>query len=196
MCYRFAALLLFTVLPAINVLAAPVPAPSAILAIGPPPDPKQTEEDYRKNQREGQTGGIMLARVLSDPTVEKLPLIARMKDPCEWLAKNVRVREEKGGRRLRFTLRTGTRAEQVIILNAFLRANLSTHESSIKLSEQCLRRREEMIPDLEQRIKSASSFPEAANLRKDLHELRTKHIPELRAAIDRAKQIAVIRWAK
>jgi hypothetical protein len=194
--YRFAALLLFSVLPVTNALAAPVPDPSAILALGPPPDPRETVEHFRNNQREGQTGVIMLARVLSDPEVKKLPSIDRMEDPRAWLAENQRVTEEKGGRYLRFTFRASTRAEQVIILNAILRANLSTHEGTIKYGEKCLRDYEEMIPRLEKRIKSAQNPQKAASLQESLHELRTKQIPEFRAAIARRKQFNVIRWAE
>ncbi|HEY7310776.1 MAG TPA: hypothetical protein VH643_15540 [Gemmataceae bacterium] len=194
--YRFAFLLLFTMLPVMNVLAAPVPEPSALLAIGPPPDPRQKEEDYRKNQKEAQTDVVILGTVLYDPAVKKLPSIARRKDAYQWLVENLRVTAERGGRRLRFTFRAGTRAEQVTILNAVLRANLSSHEGPIKCSEEWIRVHERNILDLEERIKATKNPQEAASYRKGIEELRSVRIPELRAAIARVKEIAVIRWAE
>lgn len=196
--YRIAVLmllLLLIVLPVLDVLAAPAPNPYAILAIGPSPDLKVSDEQYRKGQKEAQTCDIHLIRVFRDPEVSKLPSIVRMKDPLPWLRKNLQVAEEDGGRRLRFTFRAGTRAEQVTILNANLRANIANRDGSIKNGEEGLRIVEKDLIGVEQRLKSGTDeFPK--QLVEAIHYLRNKQIPEIRAAIDRVKQTTVIKWAR
>lgn len=186
-------LLLLVVLPVIDVLAVPAPDPSAILAIGPSPDPKVTDEEYRKGQREAQTDITVFQRVLRDPDVKRLPLIARMKDPSVWLARNLRVTEEDKGRHIRFTFRAGTRAEQVSILNAFLRVNLAVRDDSIKTSEEWLRIHEKNLIEAEQRLK-ADEYPK--QLAKSIDYARTKLITETREILARLKQTTVIKWAK
>lgn len=193
--FRLAVLSLFVVLPVLNVLAAPAPAPYAILDIGPPPK-GETAEQYRKDQIEAQTSPSGLSGWWSELKAEKLTCITRLEDPRPWLAKNLRITEEKGGRLLRFTFRAGTRDEQAAILNALLRDNISSHEMSIKGGEECLRTYEKIIVELEQRIKSARNPREAASYQKDIDDLRTIHIPELRAVIARCKQYAAIKWAR
>lgn len=193
--YRLAALSLFVVLPVMNVLAAPAPDPSAILDIGPPPK-GETAEQYRKRLIEGQTFHGTLCKWWSDPEVRKLRVIAPMEDPRPWLAKNLRVTEEREVRRIRLTFRAGTRDEQVVILNALLRVDLFWQESDIPWGEECLRNYEKNILELEQRIKSSRNPREAASYQKDIDDLRTIHIPELRAAIAREKLYVVVKWAK
>lgn len=193
--YPVVSLVLLVVLPVINVRAAPVPDPSAVLALAPPPK-RETPEQFYKDQREGQTSIIMLGRVLSDPEVSKLPLIARMNDPCSWLARNLQVTAEKGGSPLRFNFRAGSRAEQAAILNALLRANLYWQELSIKFGEDIMCKREKDIGELERRIQAAKNPQEVAAHQEGIHNLRTKYIPELQAEIARRKQEVVIRWAR
>ncbi|MHB1425881.1 MAG: hypothetical protein ACYC3I_22175 [Gemmataceae bacterium] len=192
---RLAVLMLLAVLPPMSVLAAPAPDPSAILDIGPPPK-GETAEQYRKRLIQDQTGRISLCDWWSDPEVKKLPSVARFKDPRPWLAKNLRVKDEDD-RRLRFTFRAGTRAEQVTILNALLRVNLSAHDGTIKWGEECIRNYEKAIREYEVRIKWARNTQEAAEYRKGIEEVRSIRVPELRAEIDSLKkQLAVIKWAK
>src|SRR5579875_3373090 len=122
--YRLAVLMLLmllVMLPLMNVLAAPASDPYGILDIAPPPQYK-TVEKHLKDQIEFTTYCAVLNMVRSYPEVEKLPLVASMKDPRPWLAQNLRVKPEGGERLLRFTFRAGKRNEQVTIINAFLRA--------------------------------------------------------------------------
>lgn len=193
--YRLAALSLFVVLPVMNVLAAPAPDPSAILDIGPPPK-GETAEQYRKRLIEGQTFHGTLCTWWTDPEVRKLSSVARFKDARPWLAKNLRVTEEECGRRLRFTFRAGSRAEQVAIINALLRYNLAEAEEAIKRDEYWIRKYQKDILELEQRIKSSRRPKEVASLQDGIDNLRSIRIPELQAVIAREKQLTVIKWAK
>jgi hypothetical protein len=196
--YHLAALMLIAVLPGMNVPAAPAPDPYGILDIGPPPKGK-TAEQYLKFQIERKTSLDILNDVCSDPEVKKLPSVASMEDACPWLAKNLRVTPDEGGRRLRFTFRAGTRNEQVIIINAFLRVSLNWHDIGgidLKWKEECLRMYERNILDLEKRIQSTKDPREAASYQKGIDKMRSVGIPELRAEIARLKQYAVIKWAK
>lgn len=193
--YRIAALMLFTALPLVNVMAAPAPDPSAILDIGPPPK-GETAEQYRKRMIEAQTGRITLCLWMSDTELRKLPVIATMKDPRPWLAKNLRVTEEDGQRRLRFTFRAGKRSEQVAILNALLRVNISCQEHGIKSQEYNLHVLEDYIPELEKRIESVQFRDSVDSYRKQIDELRSIRIPKVRAEIARMQQFAVIKRAR
>lgn len=133
--YRLAVLMLLmllAVLPMMDVLAAPAPDPYAILDIGPPPKGK-TAVQYLKDHIALQTHLDTLNTVCSYPEVKKLPTISALKDGRPWLAKNLRVTPEKGGRLLRFTFRAGKRNEQVTIVNAFLRASILWNESSLDI---------------------------------------------------------------
>lgn len=190
--YCLPALLLFAVLPLLNVRAAPVPAPSAVFQLGPPPK-GESEEQFRKDQIQGKTSHASLSLWWMYLKESKLPSITSRKDPRPWLAKNLRITEENG-RRLRFTFQAGTREEQVIILNALLRACLYWHETTIKSTEEIIRMLENQILDLQERSKTNTK--EAASYQEDIHELHTKQIPACRAAIARCKQFAVIKWAK
>jgi hypothetical protein len=193
--YRLVALLLFAVLPAMSVLAAPAPDPSAILDIGPPPK-GETAEQYRKRLIGAQTCHPTLCKWWSDTEVRKLPSVARFKDARPWLAKNLRVTEEDGERRLRLTFRAGNRAEQLTIINALLRENLAVAEDAIKRDEEWIHIHEKGIRELEERIKSTRDPQQVASHQKGIHYLRTNEIPACRADIARWKQIAVIKWAK
>ena len=88
--------------------------------------------------------------------MNKLPSVARLKDDFRpWMVKNLHVTQEDGERRLRLTFRAGSRAEQVVILNALLRVYLKQGvEDSIKIQEESLRWKENRIVELEKRIES------------------------------------------
>lgn len=194
--YRLAALMLLAVLPLMNVLAAPAPEPYAILDIGPPPK-GETAEQYRKRQIEAPTSPHGLSMWWSDAGVRKLPSVAAMKDARPWMAKNLRITEEEGGRRLRFTFQAGTREERVALLNALLRIKLSRDEENIKHGEETLRKHEKTIADAEKHMASGTCPADLiAAYRKGIDELRANQLPELRTAIARLKQIGVIQWAK
>jgi hypothetical protein len=120
-----------------------------------------------------------------------------MKDPRPWLEKNLRITEEVEGSRIRFTFRAGTRAEQVVILNALLRVPLRNTEESIKFLEESIQQNEESIRRLEKRIESGQQPRMIDTYRKGIDDLRSNRIPALRAEIAaRRKQFAVIKWAK
>ena len=191
-------LMLHTMLPVTNVLAAPAPDPYGILDIGPPPK-YRTAEHHLRFQIEYKTSRYMLSTVCSYPEVMKLPLIASMKDPWPWLAKNLRVTAEDGEHRLRFTFRAGKRNEQVAIINAFLRASIFQNDQygrSLKFAEEWLEIGEKSILELEQRIESGQ-FPHMVDsYRKEINYQRYTNIPDCRAEIARYKQYAVIRWAR
>jgi len=194
--YRLAALMLFAVLPMMNVLAAPAPDPYAILEIEKPPK-GMTVEEHRKNEIHRLTSPHgFWNEIWCDPAVRKLPSVAPLKDARPWLTKNLRVTEEDGGLRLRLTFRAGNRAEQVVILNALLRSTLRSSEEYIKFREEGLRSYEACIVELEKRIKSGQHRESVDSYRKGIDELRSIRIPECRAEIARLKQLTVIKWAK
>lgn len=199
--YRLAVLmllLLLVLLPMMNVLAAPAPDPLGILDIGSPPKDK-TADQHLKFQIEFKTDRHILDTVLSYPEVKKLPSVASLKEARPWLAKNLRVTPEKGGRLLRLTFRAGKRNEQATIINAFLRASLDWHDiggSSLKCAEEGLRACEKSILDLEQRIASGQQPHMVDTYLKHINRLRYTTIPERRAEIARLKQYAVLKWAR
>lgn len=195
MLYRIAAVMFFALLTVMNLLSAPAPPPSAILDIGPPPK-DETVEQYRKRLIEAQTFHGTLCSWWKDPHVRKLPSVARFEDARPWLAKNLRVTPEKGWRRLRFTFRAGSRAEQVAIINALVRYNLAVAEHAIKRQEYWIRDAEKNILELEKRILSTRNPHEAVSYQDGIKEIRTIRIPEHRADIARWKQIRVIKWAR
>lgn len=173
---------------ALRLLAAPVPAPSGILDVGPPPK-GWTAEQYINEQIKFKSSPQILNKVCSDPEVKKLPLVATVKDARPWMEQNVCVTPEEGRRRLRITFRAGKRPEQVAIINAFLRVNLSEIKDTIKSDEADLHRCENLISKLESRDTTQS-------FREFIHGLRSNRIPQLRAEIARLKQYTVIKWAK
>jgi hypothetical protein len=193
--FRLAVFMLFAALPIMNVWAAPAPEPYAILDIG-PPSKGTTPEQYRKDQIEALYSDPTLGAAWRDRTVRNLPSIAPFKDARPWLAKNLRITEEDGGRRLRFTFQAGTRDEQAAILNALLRALLYWQELSIKGDEEWMRIHEKGIRQLEEQIRTARNPQEVASHQQGIDNLRTKIIPAHRAEIARLKQYEVIRWAK
>lgn len=188
-------LMLFAVLPVLNLLAAPAPDPYAILDVGPPPKGEKAEA-YRKRLIEGMTVYCTLNDLWNDPEVRKLPSVAPMNDARPWLAKNLRVTEEDRGRRIRLMFWAGTRAEQVVILNALLHVLLRGNEESIKFREEGLRSHEACIVDLEQRIASGQHPESVDRYREAINELRSIRVPEVRAEIARMKQFTVIKRAK
>lgn len=194
--YRFATLILFAMLPAMNVLSAPAPAPSAILDIGPPPK-GETPENHRKKQIDNLTNPYGHLNGVGRAT-KTLPSVARFKDARPWLAKNVRVTEEKEGRRwLRLTFRAGTRSEQVAILNELLRAYLrDVKDEAIDFQEFCLRWDDKDLLKFEKLIESTQNQQEAVSAQKVVHWLRSTRIPGHRAEIARLEQITVIKWAR
>jgi hypothetical protein len=195
--YCLAALLLFAALPVMNVVAAPVPDPSAILDIGPPPKGWSMEKHLKSEIDDHLTSPYgRLFAVWLDPEIRRLPSVAASKDARSWLTSNLRVTKEDGGSRLRLTFRSGKRAEQVAILNALLRAYIQAAKEKQRFHEECLRGEEEGIPELERRIASGQHRESIDRYRKAIEDGRSIHIPARRAEIARWKQIAVIRWAK
>lgn len=191
-------LLLLVIPPVMTVLAAPVPAPSAILDIGPPPKGKTAEEHAKEEIGRMDFGHGMLNDVWCTPEIRKMPSVARFKDARPWLAENIRIKPEKEGRHLRLTFRAGTRDEQVAILNELMRVNLRAEKTRIKFFEDCIRTHEKRALDLEDCIESGRERDPryVAKYRKTIDELRSTRIPECRAEIDRMKQVTVIKWAK
>jgi hypothetical protein len=195
--YRIAAVLLFAGLPAMTVLAAPAPEPSAILDIG-SPEKGETPEQHSKRAIEclGDRW-CALTGAWHDLKGSKLPSIEAKKDPRPWLEKNIRItKADADGRRLRLTFRAGNRAEQVAILNAVFRAYMQSMKEYRRFLENCLRSDEACIDGLLKRIESEQDPRKVQEYRKGIEELRSSRIPEARARIARHQQIAVIRWAK
>lgn len=195
--YRLVPFLLFSALPLMHALAAPAPDHAyAILDIGPPPKGCTLGEHSTTEIGHLTFPYGILSMVWSDPEVRKLPSVAPMKDPRPWLAKNLRIGELVGGRRLRLTFRDGNRDEQVTILNAVLRVKLRLEQDSIKGQEEILLWDENRILELEQRIASGQHHESVDSYTKGINDLRCNRIPACRAEIVRLKQIAVIKWAK
>ena len=197
--YRLAVLMLFAVLPVMNVLAAPAPAPSAVLDIEPPPKGWSMEKHLESEIGHLTAPYGMPFTVWLDPEIRKLPSVAAKKDVREarsWLAKNIRVTKEDGGRRLRLTFRAGNRREQIAILNKLVRVYIHEGKKRQQFLEKCLRKDEKCVVELEERIKSGQHPRMVDEYKKGIEELRSIHIPARRAEIDRYKKIAVIRWAK
>lgn len=192
--YRLAALTLFVVLPVMNVLAAPAPDPYAILDIGPPPK-GQTAEEYCKWHIDSLPN-LCGYHARHDPEMKKLPSVTQEKAPWLWLEKNLRVTPESGGRRLRLTFRAGTRTEQVVILNAFLRVYFRMVVAKrIQSREEGIRIMEAGNPRLAKDIKETRN---PNSLQRYLQHWENGKVAEadFRAEIARLKQVAVTRWAK
>jgi hypothetical protein len=191
-----AALMLFAVLPVMNALAAPVPESFAILNIEPSPKGERAEQHRDKVIDNLTYPHGLLLWAWSDPEVRKLPSIAALKDARYWLSENLRVTWDGEGNRLRLKFRAGTRAEQVVILNALLRAYLRATGERIKFHEEALRWNENCILELEKRIESGQQRDWDDSHRKGISNLRSNSIPACRAEIARWKQAAVVKWAK
>ena len=193
-------LMLLTVLAVKNVLAAPAPAPSAVLQIELPPKDWSMEKhlEYIIDQNLTCPHSMPFA-VWLDPEIRKLPSVAARKDVKEarsWLAKNIRATKEDEGRRLRLEFRVGNRREQVAILNTLLRVYIQVRTKEQKSLEKHLHWQENCILELEQRIASGQQPGMVNSYRESINDLRSNLIPATRAKIDRFKKIAVIRWAK
>lgn len=185
-------------LSAINLPAAPAPDPYAILDIGQPPK-YRTAEQHLKFQIEFNTSNEILNTVFYYPEVKKLPSVASRKDARPWLAKNLRVKPEDGGRLLHFTFRDGKRNEQVTIINAFVRANIHWQDlggNSMRACEEALRMAEDDVRKLEKRIESGPHRHMVDADRETINLLRYTRIPVIRAEIARRKQYGVARWAR
>lgn len=194
--YRLACLMLFVVLPVRNVMAAPVPDPSAILDIEPPPKGWSMEKHLDSEIGHLNSPYGMLFTVWLDPEISRLPSVAALKDARSWLSENIRVTKEDGRRRLRLTFRAGKREEQVAILNTLLRVYIQAGKKKQQFHEYFLRGEEDGIPELEKRIVAEQRPEYIDRYRKALDDARSIHIPARRAEVARWKQIAVIRWAK
>lgn len=194
--YCLAVLMLFATPPVMNVLAAPAPAPSAILDIGPPPK-GQTAEEHRKMQIDNLTypHGFFVLGAWHDPEVSKLPSVAALKDPRYWFSRNLHVKWEGEGNRLRLTFGAGNRTEQVVILNVLLRSYLQTRKECIKRFEESIRIREEGEPQFAKLLKEER---DVNNLRRWLKQAEDAKVQaaEYRAEIARLKQTAAVKWAK
>jgi hypothetical protein len=201
--YRLAALMLMAVLLlliAMNLPAAPRPGPvSAILGIGPPDKGRTADEHCEQVVRRltHYIHGGCLWNVKYDAEVKELPSVARLKEEQvgPWLEKNISAKEENGKRRLRLTFRTGTRSEQVVILNALLHAYIGRTEVSIKICEQALDPSEKRAARYAEAIKKEQEPEQIAALQKLEADTRILGAP-WRDEIARLKQIAVIKWAK
>jgi hypothetical protein len=191
--YRFAASILFAVLPMMHLLAAPVPDPSAILDIG-PPFKGMTAEEYRKLYIDilHNMCGYDARR---DPDVKKLSSVVSSKTPWLWLKENLRVVPEKDDRRLRLTFGAGSRAEQVAILNCVLRIYMERQTNSRKGLEKKLQLIEESLPRLKKKAETEVNPIQRARYQQDL-ESAPSVIAEVRANIARYKEISVIKWAR
>jgi hypothetical protein len=199
MYYRLAVLMLFIMLPVMNVLAAPVPAPSAVLQIELPPKDWNMEKHLESVIDHLTAPYGMPFAVWLDPEIRKLPSVAAKKDVREgrsWIAKNIRITQEDGGCRLRLTFRAGTRREQVAILNTLLRVYIKATKDKQKFLELCLAGEEDGIPELERRIASGQHNESIDRYRKAIEDARSIHIPARKAEIERYKKIAVIKWAQ
>ncbi len=196
--HHLAALLLLAILSlmcGVNVPAAPVPEVSAILDIGPPPKGK-TAEKYSKDQIYRLTH-YMVSYAWDDPEVRKLPSIASLeyKDACSCMEKKFRITEEEGGRHLRLIFRAGSRAEQVVIINALLRTYLELMAKQRKLVEMSLQSVEESVPRLEKAVTTLTDPVVLDRYQKALASAPSQ-IAKDRAELGRRKQIKVIKWAK
>jgi hypothetical protein len=189
--YCLAILMLFVAPPAMHLLAAPIPAPSAILEIEPPPKGESMEKhlEYVIDHYLTDPYGRLFA-VWLDPEISRLHSVAAKKNAAHfWLSRNIRVTKE-GGRRLRLTFRGGNRQEQVAIINTLLRVYIQVQKKEQESLEDCLRDDEKCIRDLEQRIASGQHRESVDDYRQGIEELRSIRIPARRADIDRLKQIA------
>ena len=193
--YRLSSFMLFGLLPVMYLLAAPAPPPSAVLDIGPPPKGMEAEQ-YHKMEVDCLTFPHgRLFNVWRDPEVSKMPSVAILNDARPWLSKNLRVTQEKGGRRLRLTFQAGERREQVAIINSLLRITIELHTQKLRNVEARLQRLEEAVPRLEKLVATEKNATMLERYRKDLHETPSL-IADLRAEIARRKQISVVKWAK
>lgn len=195
--WRIVPLLLLSVLPTMDLLAAPAPEPYAIVDIGPPPKGRSATGYYKAEIGHLGGPGGALDIAAGDAKVEKLQSVAALKKgEREWLRKNLRITKEDEGNRLKLTFQGGTRAEQVVILNTLLDVYIQYKKQKVQYYERGLRSDADCVLELEKRIKSGQHPGMVKTYRKGIEDLRTIHIPATRAEIARLKQIAIIRSAK
>ena len=137
--YRLATLCLIVLLPVVN--AAPAPDPYVILDIGPP---AKGESDIVHRQTEinclTHPHG-MISRAWREAEAHNLQSIPpEDKRPLDWLAKRVVVKQDGDGNCLRITFHGGTRAEQVVILNALARVYVRLYKEDLAGWEESIRR--------------------------------------------------------
>ena len=193
-------LMLHSMLPVMNIYAAPTPDPYAILDISLPPEGKSTEEHCKEQIcRLTNPGGLIQCPWIPPELWRKLPSVARLKDDAHpWMAKNIRATPENGGRLLRLTFRAGNRTEQVVILNGLLRSYFELGiNRRIKNLEEWLQQDEQTVSSLEKHVEMGLKYGHNVDsYRRGLNNFRFNRIPARRAEIDRLKQVIVLKWAK
>jgi hypothetical protein len=193
---RMVALVLLVMPPVMSTLAAPVPEPYAILDRGPLPKSERLQA-LRDSEIDGMTSpyGVLVNGARRDPEIRKLPAVAALKDPREWLAKNLHIAQEHDGDRLRITFRAGTRAEQVAILNAMLRSHMDRKAQTISRLEEILQRYEQSAKS---RLEALQKLP-GGMVRESFQaewEAAAAVTNQVRDEIARLRRIAVARWAR
>lgn len=193
---RFAALVLLVIPPVMSTLAAPVPEPYAILDRGPPPKSKRSQA-LRDRELDDMTSpyGLMVDRACRDPAIRKLPAVAALKDPRAWLAKNLHVTQEDEGNRLRVMFRTGSRGEQVAILNSMIRNYLDKTARRLHDLEELLPHHEERAMNLFQAMQKAQDAKSRDSFQREWQATETL-ASEIRNEIVRLRRVAVTRWAR
>lgn len=155
--YRLIALSFLAALPVMSGLhAAPVPPePYAVLDIGPPHFGVSPDEHCKRAIGHFTFAHGIPSRVWRDSEVRKLKSIPDPKDyPLHWLANHVTVKQEGHDNCLRLTFKRGTRKEQVIILNAFLRAYIRLQRESLPSPrERMILPRDKRLDEAEERVK-------------------------------------------
>jgi hypothetical protein len=193
---RFAALVLLVIPPVMNTLAAPVPEPYAILDCGPLPKTKRLQA-VRNREIDGITSphGLMVNGVCRDPVIRELPAVAALKDPRDWLAKNLYVTQENEGNHLRIMFRAGSRGEQVAILNSMLRTYLDRTARRLHDLEELLPHYEERAMNLFQATQMAQDAKSRDSFQKEWQATETL-ANEIRDEIVRLRRVDITRWAR
>lgn len=192
---RFAALILLSIPPMMSTLAAPVPEPYAILDRGPPPKSKRSQA-LRDRELDDMTSphGVMVNGACGDPAIRKLPAVAALKNPREWLAKNLHVKQENEGNRLRITFRGGSRGEQVAILNYMLRRDMDRTSRRLRDLEEILRHHEERAIHSFEAMQMAQDARSRDSFQKDW-EATEALVNVIRDEIARLRRVVVTRCA-
>ncbi len=137
--YRLATLCLIVLLPVVN--AAPAPDPYVILDIGPPLKGVTAAVHSQDEISHLTHPHGMLSRAWREPEVLNLKSIPpEDKHPLDWLAKRVVVKPDGDGSCLKLTFRGGTRAEQIVILNALSRVYVRLKKERLAMWEESIRR--------------------------------------------------------
>ena len=192
--YRLVALMLFVVLPVMNVLAAQAPEPYAILDLGPPP-----KDETAKQYREKIIRCTNLSRWAVRGVVSRGKEVAfgRSNEGCSPLAGEKRSCHSRGHC-----------APPPVYLPRRNSRGASDHHQRLSPrrplfpGDEYQERRgidppcEKDLLELETRIKSSRDRVEAASYKRGINEIRSIQIPASRTDIARRKQYAVIQWAK